>query len=222
MASVDKTEFSVLRRNMVEFQLAGRGIKDACVLGVFSVVPREKFVAAENAAEAYDDHPLPIGFGQTISQPYMVALMTECLRLEGKERVLEVGPGSGYQTAVLSKLAREVYTVERIETLSKSAAKVLAGLGHRNVHFRVGDGSLGWPEAAPFDRVLVTAGAPGVPEPLFGQLVDGGLLVIPIGSESEQELIVVEKIGNRRVERHVCYCHFVKLIGKEGWQVSEE
>ena len=214
-------DFAVLRRQMVQFQLADRGIKDACVLGAFSVVPREKFVSAEYADEAYSDHPLPIGLGQTISQPYMVALMTECLRLDGQERVLEVGTGSGYQTAILSKLAGEVYTIERLEALSVSAAGLLKEMGGDNVHFRVGDGSLGWPEEAPFDRIIVTAGAPDIPETLFGQLKDGGLLVIPVGSEREQELIVVEKAGSRRTQRHVCYCHFVKLVGKEGWEVSD-
>lgn len=213
--------FAALRVQMVEYQMRERGIRDERVLAAFAKVPREKFVPPEHEAEAYDDHPLPIGLGQTISQPYMVALMTECLRLEGKEKVLEIGTGSGYQTAILALLAREVYTIERLETLSHTAAKVLAELKYNNIHFLVGDGTLGWPEHAPYDRILVTAGAPDVPVPLVEQLVDGGLLVIPVGGEQEQELIVVEKAGQKRTRRHICYCHFVKLIGKQGWAVSE-
>ena len=219
--SKELKDFSVLRRQMVEFQLAQRGIKDVHVLGAFSVVPRERFVTPEYADQAYEDHPLPIGLDQTISQPYMVALMTECLRLQGEERVLEIGTGSGYQTAILSKLAQEVYTIERHEPLASSAAKRLTELGYRNVHFRVGDGSLGWPEQAPFDRIMVTAGAPSVPESLCDQLKDGGILAIPIGGERDQELVVVEKAGGRRVQRHVCYCQFVKLVGQEGWKMGE-
>ncbi len=212
---------AVRRRQMVQFQLADRGIRDERVLAAFSSVLRERFVAEEYAGEAYDDRPLPIGLGQTISQPYMVALMTECLKLEGRERVLEIGTGSGYQTAILSLLAKDVFTIERFKTLATAARNLLTDLGFLNIRFRVGDGSLGWPEEAPFDRVLVTAGAPSVPEPLFEQIKEGGLLVIPIGGESEQELVVIEKSNGQRTQRHVCYCHFVKLVGREGWQVSE-
>jgi len=221
MADFDRKDFAVQRRDMVRFQLADRGIKDARVIEVFSAVPRERFVPPEQAGEAYDDHPLSIGLGQTISQPYMVALMTECLRLEGKERVLEIGTGSGYQTAILSRLAREVYSIERLETLSQSAARALEQTGCKNVRLRVGDGSLGWTEEGPFDRILVTAGAPDVPETLVAQLAEDGLLVIPIGDEWQQELVVVEKSGASSTRRHVCYCHFVKLIGREGWQVKD-
>jgi protein-L-isoaspartate(D-aspartate) O-methyltransferase len=206
---------------MVKFQLEDRGIKDPRVLATFGEVARERFVPEEHGGEAYDDHPLPIGLGQTISQPYMVALMTECLRLGGQDRVLEIGTGSGYQTAILSRLAGKVYSVERLDELSKSAKKALEETGCQNVLLRVGDGSLGWPEEAPFDRVLVTAGAPGVPETLERQLTEGGLLVIPIGDEWQQELVVVEKSGGRRTQRHICYCHFVKLIGQEGWKVKD-
>jgi len=214
-------KFLARRRWMVQHQLRERFIKDDRVLEAMEAVPRELFVPPESREAAYEDCPLPIGSGQTISQPYIVALMTECLRLQGEERVLEIGTGSGYQTAILSKLAQEVYTIERHEPLASSAAKRLAEIGYRNVHFRVGDGSLGWPEQAPFDRIMVTAGAPSVPEPLCDQLKDGGILAIPIGGEREQELVVVEKAGGRRVQRHVCYCQFVKLVGQEGWKVGE-
>ena len=220
MFSKELRDYAVLRRQMVQFQLADRGIKDARVLGAFSVVPREKFVSAEYVDEAYSDHPLPIGLGQTISQPYMVALMTECLRLESEERVLEIGTGSGYQTAILAKLAGVVYTIERHEALAASAAKLLEDLEFANVHFRVGDGSLGWPEEAPFDRIIVTAAAPDVPASLVRQLVEDGILVIPVGPVGMQQLMVLRKRAGKMEGENVCDCVFVKLIGKEGYADS--
>jgi protein-L-isoaspartate(D-aspartate) O-methyltransferase len=167
---------------------------------------------------AYSDQPLPIGEGQTISQPFIVAAMAEALELEGHERVLEVGTGSGYETAVLSLLAAEVYSVEVHESLAAAAEKKLASLGYRNVHLRTGDGSLGWPELAPFEGIVVTAAAPRVPPPLVQQLADGGRLVIPVGPTEHQELRQVKKIGGRTTERLLHYCRFVPLIGRHGWR----
>jgi protein-L-isoaspartate(D-aspartate) O-methyltransferase len=158
-----------------------------------------------------------IGCDQTISQPFMVAVMTVELALTGTELVLEVGTGSGYQTAILARLACEVYTVERHATLSLRARSILDGLGFENIHYRVGDGTLGWPEAAPFDRALITAAAPHVPRPIFDQLAEGGLLVLPLGDEESQRLTVVRKVKGRQVVREGLVCRFVPLIGREGW-----
>ena len=170
-----------------------RGIRDPRVLSAFRDIPRHLFVPRERTDEAHDDRPLDIGQGQTISQPYMVALMTEVLRLSGGERVLEIGTGSGYQTAILSKLCAAVYTVERLGGLSRRAQEVLGTLGLANVHFRVGDGTLGWPDEAPFGRIMVTAGAPEVPPSLEAQLAEGGRLVMPVGGRGGQDLVVVDR-----------------------------
>lgn len=206
---------------MVEQQLRPRGITDMRVLEALSVIPRERFVPAEWQGSVYEDRALPIGSDQTISQPYIVALMTEKLQVEADHRVLEVGTGSGYQTAVLSRLAREVFTVERIVELSHRAWEALEGLGVRNVTVKVDDGTMGWPEAAPFDRILVTAGAPAVPAPLTEQLRDGGILVIPVGPPESQTLMRIRRSGITFHQEPVIGCRFVKLIGAAGWQEEE-
>lgn len=209
---------SEYRRSMVTRQLEPRGIKDPAVLDAFRAVPRHKFTPGVSPAEAYGDHPLPIGEGQTISQPYMVALMTQCLGLKGREKVLEIGAGSGYQAAILSRLAARVITVERIGALAKRAADLLDEMGCDNVEVKVGDGTLGWPEEAPYGGIMVTAGAPEVPEPLIAQLAEGGRLVIPVGGSWSQSLTVIEKRGGETMRREVCGCVFVPLIGKHGWK----
>lgn len=210
-------DFDKARRAMVEEQLKSRGISDERLLGVMGVIPRERFVPQDQSGSAYDDRPLPIGEEQTISQPYMVALMTQCMGLEGTEKVLELGTGSGYQTAILAELAAELYTVERIAGLANSARARLDEMCYHHVHFRVADGSEGWPEHAPFDRILVTAAIPKVADVLLGQLAEGGRLVAPVGSRYFQELTVVEKVGSEFRERHAGGCTFVPLIGQHAW-----
>ena len=187
-----------LRNEMVDSQLIPRGIHDELVLSAFRKVPRHCFVSKEVRREnAYSDHPLSIGKGQTISQPYMVALMTELLQLKGEEKVLEIGAGSGYQAAILAELAKEVYTVERIRPLMVKARNTLAELGYTNILFKAFDGTLGWKEYEPYDAIMVTAGAPKVPEPLLDQLAEGGRLIIPVGNRFSQELI---KVTNKKGE----------------------
>jgi len=203
---------------MVEEQLETRGISNLRVLDAFLKVPRELFVAPGDQSLAYGDHPLGIGHGQTISQPYMVALMTQCLNLKGDERVLEIGTGSGYQAAILAELAARVFTVERLPQLSARAKETLQQLGYTNVTYSVADGTLGWPEQAPFDGIMVTAGAPDVPSSLKQQLNDGGRLVIPVGDRYGQELLRLTKKGGTIYEGKICKCTFVKLIGEEGWR----
>lgn len=202
---------------MVAEQIRGRGIRDPLVLEAMEQVPRHRFVPRHLVSRAHEDGPLPIGDGQTISQPFIVAEMTHLLRLTGAEKVLEVGTGSGYQTAVLARLAREVVTIERIARLSDRAREVLSCLGVQNVVFRVGDGSLGSPEDAPFDRILVTAAAPRVPPSLFVQLSEGGILVIPVGDRWEQDLLRVVKTGGRPDREFLGGCRFVPLVGEEGF-----
>jgi len=197
---------------MVEEQIVARGVKDPRVLEAMRQVPRHLFVAESFWHQAYDDHPLPIGAGQTISQPYMVAAMTEALEVAKEHTVLEIGTGSGYQTAVLACLAAMVYTVELIESLSLAARRVLQQLDYRNVRFRIGDGHEGWPEFAPYDRILVTAGAETMPFPLVEQLKDKGRIVVPIGPESSQVLTVGVKHGKRLVQRHLFGCVFVPFV----------
>ncbi len=211
-------DFLSQRQNMVERQLRARGIHDERVLEAFATIPREKFVPEEDVERAYADHPLPIGYGQTISQPYMTALMTQLLNLRETDRVLEIGTGSGFQTAVLCELAGEVYTIERVGTLAERAEMTLQYLGYRNFHGRVGDGTTGWREAGPFAGIMVTASAPTVPESLKGQLAEGGRLVIPVGPVEMQTLMVLTRQAGRTTEEAVCECVFVRLIGKEGWQ----
>lgn len=212
-----KRDFSIERDEMVTGQLEGRGIKDERVLAAFGKVPRDRFVPQESKAESYADHPLPIGSGQTISQPYMAALMTECLGIKETDRVLEIGTGSGYQAAVLAELASEVYTVERFSFLQDKNRKILDELGYNNISLKVGDGSCGWEEYAPYNGIIVTAGAPSVPASLKEQLALGGRLVIPIGGGFSQVLSVIEKESQGFKEREVCGCVFVPLVGKYGW-----
>lgn len=205
------------RERMVEVQLRKRGITDERVLAAMGRVPRHRFVEEALRDQAYGDRPLPIGAAQTISQPYMVAIMCQLLALIGTEKALEVGTGSGYQAAVLAELARKVYTVERIAFLAARARETLESLNYTNVLVRVGDGTVGWSDEAPFDRVVVAAAAPEVPAPLFQQLAEGGRMVVPVGDAHGQTLHVVEKVnGQMRVSTDVG-CVFVRLIGKYGW-----
>lgn len=213
--------FAGARQRMLRWDLKGRDITDPDVLRVMEEIRREEFVPEAYQSQAYSDGPLPIGMSQTISQPYIVALMTQELRLNPDCEVLEVGTGSGYQTAVLSRLAKKVYTIERFAYLSESAQAVLGGLGVGNVEFYIGDGSCGWPEKKCFDRIIITAAVPETPEPLVEQLADGGLMVAPVGLSGVQELVVCEKKAKRIVEREVCAVRFVKLLGKYGFEESE-
>jgi protein-L-isoaspartate(D-aspartate) O-methyltransferase len=202
---------------MVETQIVARGVRNARVLDAMRTVPRHLFVPTHARAESYADRPLPIGQGQTISQPYIVAAMSELLAPEAGDRVLEIGTGSGYQTAVLAALSREVVTIERHAELAAQAGRVLADLKIANVDIRVGDGSRGYPDGGSFDRILVTAGAPAVPESLKAQLAPGGRLVIPVGPSHFQHLLVIDRRGDRFVETQGDACVFVPLIGREGW-----
>jgi protein-L-isoaspartate(D-aspartate) O-methyltransferase len=201
------------RERMVTEQIAARGVRDPKTLAAMRKVPRHLFVLATAAGEAYEDHPLPIGHGQTISQPYIVAFMTEALGLRGGETVLEVGTGSGYQAAVLAEIAARVYSIEIVDALALEARERLRRLGYPSVEVRSGDGYAGWPEAAPFDAIMVTAAAPRIPQPLKDQLRDGGRLVLPLGDES-QELIVVTRRGATFEERRVLPVRFVPMTGK--------
>jgi len=201
------------RARMVAEQIEARGVRDARTIQAMKDVQRHLFVPEAQRASAYEDHPLPIGHGQTISQPYIVAFMTEALGLEGGETVLEVGTGSGYQAAVLARIASRVYSIEIVEPLAAEARQRLSRLGYSNVEVRAGDGYLGWPEAAPFDGIMVTAAAPRVPEPLKEQLKDGGRLVIPVGDEL-QELMLVTRRGSAFEERRILPVRFVPMTGK--------
>ncbi len=206
------------RERMVREQIQARGIRDERVLEAMKSVPRERFVEEALAAKAYMDSPLPIGHGQTISQPYVVALMTQMLDVQPGMRVLEIGTGSGYQAAVLVAMGAQVYTVERIKPLYDSARDLFADLRLFNIKPRLDDGTLGWPEGAPFDRILVTAGGPSVPEPLVDQLADPGRLVIPVGKgRSDQELVMVEKEEGRVRQTRHGGVRFVDLVGEHGW-----
>jgi protein-L-isoaspartate(D-aspartate) O-methyltransferase len=203
---------------MVKNQLIPRGIADENVLQAMGKIPRHLFVEEALVGEAYNDHPLPIGHKQTISQPYIVALMTEALELTGKEKILEIGTGSGYQTAILAELSDRVYTVERIEPLLEKSKDLLKSLGYKNIYFKAYDGTLGWKDFAPFDAIMVTAGAPRVPDPLLKQLADGGRMIIPIGNRYSQDLLRVTRIKDRFVEKDLGGCRFVDLIGEHGWK----
>lgn len=217
MIEKDSRNYIKERNKMVDEQIISRGINDRRVTDVMKLIPRHIFVRSDDIKRAYEDYPLPIGEGQTISQPYMVALMTECLELINSDRVLEIGTGSGYQTAVLAKLSSEVYTIERFLILTENAKKILDSLDILNVKYKVGDGTKGWEEYAPFDKILVTAGAPSVPEILLIQLKDGGILVIPEGSVT-QTLMVYKKNKGKIQSREVCSCTFVPLVGEFGWR----
>ena len=211
-------EFRIARKRMVEEQIAARGLLDSRLLAVMGSVPRHMFFPVDDLAWAYADGPLPIGHGQTISQPFIVALMTELLQVESSDRILEVGTGSGYQAAVLGQLAAEVHTVEVIPELAAQAAKTLAGLGYSNSHVHAGDGSLGWPDAAPYDGILVAAAAPSAPQPLLDQLADGGRLVLPVGGRGFQHLEVWERRGKEFKCQVNLAVAFVPLRGEYGWK----
>jgi protein-L-isoaspartate(D-aspartate) O-methyltransferase len=206
------------RDRMVDEHLAGRGVSDPRVLAAMRQVPRHRFVQEALRVRAYGDHPLPIGEEQTISQPFIVGLMTSLLELSGREKVLEVGTGSGYQTAVLAELARRVCSIERLPRLAERARTILESLGYSNVWVRVGNGALGWPDEAPFDRIIVTAGGPAIPPPLMQQLADGGRMVLPVGASDNQVLTVVENVGGEIRQRTHGECKFVKLVGKYAWE----
>lgn len=210
-------DFAEQRQRLVA-DLRARGIVDARVLEALGRVPREVFVHADIRHLAYEDRALPIESAQTISQPYIVALMSEALELTGVEKVLEIGTGSGYQTAVLSRLARRVFTIERHKDLASAAMLRLAKLGTENVQVISGDGTLGWPDEAPYDRVIVTAAGDHLPPALFEQLVEGGVLVMPVGGLDEQVLRGVRKVDGQAVSSDLCNVRFVRLIGAEGWR----
>lgn len=210
--------FQKARDRMVETQIISRGIKDSRVLEALRKVPRHLFVEEALKEQAYSDYPLPIGEKQTISQPYIVALMTETLQLKGDEKILEIGTGSGYQAAVLAELAGRVFSIERFPGLAFRANQILQKLGYRNVIIRVADGSLGWPDEAPFDGIMATAGTPKVPQPLVDQLGMGGRLILPVGDRLSQELVLVERAPEGVRKTHLGGVRFVDLVGKWGWE----
>lgn len=209
--------FQKARDRMVETQVISRGISDSRVLEAMRRVPRHLFVEEALQEQAYSDYPLPIGEKQTISQPYIVALMTESLELKGDEKILEIGTGSGYQAAILAELAGRVFSIERFPSLAFRANQILQKLGYRNVIIRVADGSLGWPDEAPFDGIMATAGTPKIPQPLTDQLVMGGRLIAPVGDRQSQELVLVERLPEGIRKTNLGSVRFVDLIGKGGW-----
>ncbi len=207
-------DYEKLRKRMAQEQLIPRNISDQGVLDAFLKIERHKFIPQDLRDNAYADFPLPLGEGQTISQPYIVALMTQELGLAGKEKVLEIGTGSGYQTAVLAELAREVYTIERFESLAKKAKELLLELGYQNIKLKTADGTAGWPEEAPFDRIIITAATSVIPAPLAEQLKEGGKMILPLGESFSQVLTLAQKINNKLETRNICGCVFVPLVGK--------
>ena len=211
--------FAAERARLIEH--LGAEIKDKRVLAAMSRIPRERFVPPENRHLAYEDMPLPIGLGQTISQPFIIALMTEALELTGKEKVLEIGTGSGYQAVILAELAQLVVTVERLPTLAEAAKKVLESLGYGNIEIHLSEETLGWPEEAPYDAIMVTAGAPRVPNDLLAQLAIGGRLVIPVGSRYLQELYKITRQRKKNKVQNLGGCRFVSLIGKSAWEEED-
>ena len=210
--------FKKARERMVETQIAARGVHDERVLEAMRKVPRHLFVDEALRDQAYSDHPLPIAENQTISQPYIVALMTESLELNGTEKVLEIGTGSGYQSAILAELADRVFSIERYPDLAYRANSILQKLGYGNIIVRVGDGSLGWPDDAPFDGIIVTAGTPKIPQPLIDQLKMGGRLVVPVGDRLGQDLILVRRVAEGIKKTNLGGVRFVNLVGKWGWK----
>ena len=214
----DMIDFPRVRLKMVEEQLISRGVKDPRVIAAMQKIPRHLFVEEALQNQAYTDHPLPIGEKQTISQPYIVALMTEALELKGTEKVLEIGAGSGYQTAILAELAQKVFSIERIRSLAIKARTLIFELGYFNVEIKIFDGTYGWVEEGPFDAIIVTAGGPDIPKPLLDQLVVGGKLVIPVGDAYVQDLIRLRKKEDGIHKEDLGGCRFVKLIGKYGWE----
>jgi len=211
-------DYRLAREKMVKNQIIPRGVTDPGVLEAMGKIQRHLFVEEALIGEAYNDHPLPVGYKQTISQPYIVALMTEALELTGKEKTLEIGTGSGYQTAILAEVSKTVYTIERIEPLLGKSKMLLKSLGYTNIFFKAFDGTLGWDEFAPYDAIIVTAGAPKIPQPLLDQLAEGGRMVIPIGNRYGQDLIKVTRMNNVFKERNLGGCRFVDLIGAHGWE----
>lgn len=209
------SDLEKLRDIMVKRQIESRGVRNERVLKAMRDVERHKFVPNQHITAAYEDHPLPIGYGQTISQPYIVALMTELCELDGTEKVLEIGTGSGYQAAILSLLSKEVYSIEIVAPLGKMAAKRLQELGYHNVQVRIGDGYQGWPEKSPFDVIILTAAPPKIPEKLFEQLKEGGVMVAPVG-DFHQELITIEKVNGRMVKKVITYVRFVPMVHDKG------
>jgi protein-L-isoaspartate(D-aspartate) O-methyltransferase len=210
--------FKKARDRMVETQLAARGIHDPRVLEAMRKIPRHLFVDEALQDQSYNDHPLPIGEKQTISQPFIVALMTESLHLTGSEKVLEIGTGSGYQAAILAELAGRVFSIERHPNLAYRANQILRNLGYKNVIIRVGDGSMGWPDDAPFEGILVTAGTPSIPQPLVDQLAPEGRLVVPVGDRFSQEMVMVERTQEGTIRTNLGGVRFVDLVGKWGWK----
>lgn len=211
--------YSTVRERMVHEQIMARGVTDPRTLAAMSEVPRHLFVDDAQRARAYGDYPLPIASGQTISQPFIVAYMTEALQLQGHESVLEIGTGSGYQAAVLSRLCRQVYTVERINTLLASARRVFDSLRYYNIVGKLDDGTTGWPENAPYDAIIVTAGGPEIPQPLIDQLGDSGRLIMPVGNQDVQELQLLKKQDGEQSVETLTSVRFVDLIGQHGWTV---
>ncbi|MBN1276377.1 MAG: protein-L-isoaspartate(D-aspartate) O-methyltransferase [Deltaproteobacteria bacterium] len=211
-------DYRLVRERMVKNQIISRGIRDVRVLKAMEKVPRDRFVDEALVGEAYNDHPLPIGQRQTISQPFIVALMTEALELSGNDRILEIGTGSGYQTAILAELSKTVCTVEKISALLARARKVLNDLGYDNILYRISDGTLGWKEYEPYDAIIVTAGAPRIPQPLLDQLADGGRMIIPVGNRFSQELIKIKRKKGSFLQENLGGCRFVDLLGVHGWK----
>lgn len=210
--------YYIARKRMIDEQILARNIRDSRVIKAMSEIPRHLFVPEALRDQAYSDYPLNIGEGQTISQPFIVAMMSELLELKGTERVLEIGTGSGYQAAVLALLCKHVYTIERIRSLANKARRVLYDIGIMNFTLRIGDGTMGWPEEAPFDGIICTAGSPSIPKVYVDQLAEGGRLIIPVGDQFTQQLVVAGKVNGSIQQRAVSGCRFVKLIGKYGWQ----
>jgi protein-L-isoaspartate(D-aspartate) O-methyltransferase len=211
-------DYRLARERMVRNQLIPRGITDKRVMKAMGKIQRHLFMDEALVGEAYNDHPLPIGHKQTISQPYIVALMTQALELTGNEKTLEIGTGSGYQTAVLAELSSRVYTIERIRALMERARHMLQELGYTNVLFKSYDGTLGWEEYSPYDAIIITAGAPAVPEPLLEQLAEGGRMIVPVGDKFSQELIKITRRKDSYDKKSLGGCRFVDLIGAHGWK----